>query len=409
MRQSYLFPPTVKAAPKDAAAVSHKYLVQGGYINQLAAGIWSLLPLGFKVYKKVEQIIREEMTAIDGQEILLPTLQPKEIWVKSGRWDKIEPPLFTLKDQHKKELALGPTHEEVITELARTYIQSYKQLPLAMFQIQNKFRNEIRATGGLLRTREFIMKDLYSFHQDEADLANYYEKVADAYKKIFRRCGLLARMVEASSGSIGGTICHEFAAEAESGEDRIKVCERCGYAANSEEQKGSECPKCGAKLAIKSAIEVGHIFKLGDVYSKKMGANFIDEKGVKKSLVMGCYGIGLGRLVATIAEVNQDKKGIIWPVEVAPFHAHLLVLGKDKKTFSIAENVYDKMTKEGVKILYDDRQDVNAGEKFADADLLGIPYRLVVSDKTGNNIELKGRGEEKVELLDLEGVIKKFT
>jgi len=409
MRQSQLFTKTLRSNPKDAQTISHKLLVRAGYINQLTSGVWSLLPLGWRVYKKIENIIREEMNAIDGQEVFLPTLQPKELWQETGRWETIDPPLFKVKDRHDKWLCLGPTHEEVITDLARQYIQSYKDLPLAVYQIQNKFRNEMRPTGGLLRTREFVMKDLYSFHTCEEDLDEYYQKVVEAYHNIYKRCQLKSIAVEASSGSIGGTSSHEFMILADSGEDKILVCEKKDWGINLEIGRGqNKCLLCGGKLELKNAIEAGHTFKLGTLYSQKMGANFMDKDGKQKPIVMGCYGIGLQRLMATIVEVHHDEFGIIWPKSVTPYDVHLVGLDlEDKKVEKLAEEVYQKLIKAKIEVLYDDRLE-SAGVKLKDADLIGIPVRLVVSQKTGKKVEYKERGSKKIGLLTINEVIDKI-
>jgi len=408
MRQSKFFTKTSKTDPKDAATFSHKFLVKAGYINQLTSGAWSLLPLGLRVYKKIENIIREEMNALGAEEILMPSLQPKELWLETGRWDTIDPPLFKVKDRHEKWLALGSTHEEVVTDLARTYIESYKDLPKAVYQIQNKFRNEMRPTGGLLRTREFIMKDLYSFHKSSEDLDDFYEKVKQAYFKIYDRCELKAVAVEASSGSIGGSISNEFMILADSGEDKILVCPKCDWGANTEIGKDiTECPKCSSKLEIKNAIEISHVFKLKTVYSQKMNLNFTDSDGQKKLVMMGCYGIGLQRLMATIIEASHDQNGIIWPASVSPFNIHLIGLDLDDKNIAEqAEKIYEQLSKK-YEVLFDDRQD-SAGAKFKDADLIGIPVRLVVSKKTGDKVEYKERNEKTIQLMTIEQIINKL-
>ncbi|MAF13325.1 MAG: proline--tRNA ligase [Parcubacteria group bacterium] len=404
MKQSKLFAKTLKNLPKDAVTISHQLLLRADFIDQLAAGVYTLLPLGFRVHKKIENIIREEMNSLGAQEFIMPTLIPKSLWTETGRWKTIDPPLFVVKDRHGKELGLGPTHEEVITDLIRRRINSYKDLPFSLYQIQNKFRNEMRATGGLLRVREFVMKDLYSFHTDAKDLAAFYKKVTQAYKNIYQRCGVESVMVEASSGSIGGNECHEFMVIADSGEDNILVCRECGWAGNVEVfDKQKDCPECKTNLETKKGIEAGHIFKLDDIYSHKMKANFVDQKGKAKPIMMGCYGIGVGRLMATVVESSNDKTGIIWPTSIAPFQVHLVSLKENLK----ADKIYQQLTKAGVEVLYDDR-DISAGAKFAEADLIGIPYRLVVSQKTQNKIEFKPRGEKKAELLSLEQVLKKL-
>lgn len=404
MRYLKLFGKTLKTTPKKAEAVSHQYLVKGSFVDQLSAGIYSFLPLGWRVHQKIENIIREEMNAIGGQEVFLPTLQPKSLWQETDRWEKMDPPLFILKDQHKREYALGSTHEEVITDLARRYINSYKDLPLYLYQIQNKFRNEIRATSGLLRVREFIMKDLYSFHTSEKDLNDYYQKVLESYKKIFTRCGFVVKITEATSGTIGGDVSHEFMMLCKTGEDKILFCPKCDFATSKEAFK--KCSKCGSLLEEGRAIENGHIFKLGTRYSKEMNAYFVDKKGKKQLIWMGCYGIGVGRLMGTVVEAHHDKKGIIWPENIAPFKAHLICLNKGE--IKISDDVYQKLEKEGIEVLYDDRKDVSAGIRFADADLIGIPYRLVISNRTKGKIELKKREEDKTELLNLSDLIKKL-
>lgn len=409
MRYSQLFGKTLKTAPKEAETVSHKLLVQGGFIDrQLAAGIYSFLPLGWRVEQKIEEIIREEMNAIGGQEILMPALQPKELWLKSGRWEEMDPPLFTVKDRHKKDFALASTHEEAITDLASHFVQSYKDLPSYLYQIQTKFRNEMRSTGGLLRTREFMMKDLYSFHADEKDLGEYYQKVIEAYKKIFGRCGFVVKVVEAESGPIGGKTSHEFMMLCQTGEDHIYFCPSCDWVTSK--GKKEKCDQCGCQTEEGQAIENGHIFKLGTKYSEKLGAYFTDQDGQKKPVFMGCYGIGIGRLVATVVEAHHDERGILWPKEIAPFAAHLIVVdGQDKQAKTRADEVYSELAKQGAGVLYDDREDISAGEKFANADLIGIPVRLVISEKTGNQVEWKKRDEEKTELVSLDEAIKRLS
>ncbi len=403
MRQSQLFARTKKEAPREAVSVSHKLLARGDFIDQLAAGIYTLLPLGWRVFKKIEEIIREEMNAAGGQEFFMPTLIPKNLWQETGRWETIDPPLFVVKDRHGKELALGPTHEEVITDLVRRRINSYKDLPFFLYQIQNKFRNELRATGGLLRVREFIMKDLYSFHSDPEDLAKFYSKMAEVYLRIYRRCGLEAVMVEATSGSIGGNQCHEFMVFASSGEDKVAVCSNCNWAANQEAVGDSEnCSKCGAKIKVRQGIEAGHIFKLDENYSQKMKAEFVAEDGRTKPIIMGCYGIGLGRLLAAAVEVNHDSRGIVWPESLAPFMVQLISLNQPEA----AEKVFQALKEAGLEVLYDDRDELSPGEKFADADLIGLPWRLVVSAKTGIQVEVKKRTAEKAELMTLDRALE---
>jgi prolyl-tRNA synthetase len=406
MLYSQLFGKTLKKPPKGAGAISHQYLVKGGFIDQLSAGIYSFLPLGWRVHRKIENIIREEMNAVGGQEVFLPTLQPKSLWQESKRWDNMDPPLFTLKDRHQKEYALGSTHEEVITDLVRRFVKSYKDLPLYLYQIQNKFRNEIRSTSGLLRVREFVMKDLYSFHAEKKDLDDYYEKVLKSYKKIFTRCGFVVKVAEALSGSIGGDVSHEFMMLCPTGEDKILYCPQCDFATSKEVLE--KCPHCQSKLQNGLAIENGHVFKLGTKYSQSMRAYFVDKKGKKKLIWMGCYGIGLGRSMATMVEANHDERGIIWPKSVSPYQTYLLVISETKDVRRKADKIYEELQKNNIDVLYDDREDVSAGVKFADADLIGIPVRLVVSERAGDKIEWKKRDSEKTELLSLPQVIKKL-
>lgn len=406
MKQSQLFGRTKKETPKEAETISHKLLLRGDFIDQLISGVYSFLPLGWRVHEKIEQIVREEINAIDGQEVFLPVLQPKSLWEETDRWSKFDPPLFKLKDRHQKDLALGPTHEEVITDLVRRRVNSYKDLPFYLYQIQNKFRNEMRPTGGLLRVREFMMKDLYSFHANEKDLIDYYKKVEKAYLKIFNRCGLKAIPMEADSGTIGGSMSHEFAVLAESGESKIFLCPKCGWAISEEKKKNNQCLKCKTELEKKNCIEGSHGFNLGIKYSEKMGALFVDKDGKKKAIIMGCYGLGLGRLMATIIEVHHDNNGIIWPKETAPFDIHLIAIENNKKINDAAEKLYNNLVKGGFEVLYDDRE-LTPGNKFADADIIGIPLRLVISEKTlkNNSVEIKKRTEKEVKIVKIKNIL----
>jgi len=412
MLQSKLFSKTKKEAPKDAEVISHKYLVRGDFIEQSFSGVYRFLPLGLLVLRRIEEVIRKEMIGLGASEIFLPALQNKSLWQETGRWDKIDPPLFKFKDRHQKEIALGSTHEEEITDIFRHRIKSYQDLPLALFQIQSKFRNEMRPTGGLFRTLEFLMKDLYSFHPDEKDLKIFYEKVKKAYFRILEKCGLKSICVEASSGTIGGELSHEFMVPLEAGEDKVLFCPKCGFGANIEKTgEMKNCPKCKAGLEIKNCIELGHIFNLGTKYSQAMGAEYSDRNGKNKPVIMGCYGIGLTRLMAAAVEKNHDLKGIIWPKDIAPFRAHLIQLETGSKVKKAASDLYKELTDgQGfeTKVLYDDR-DKSAGEKFAESDLIGIPIRIVVSEKTlaKKSAEIKKRGETKMKLVKL-GEVKKY-
>ncbi len=397
MRQSQLFYKTKKQAPKDIEAISHQLLYRGDFIDQLGSGIYSFLPLGWLVHQKIAQIIREEMFNIGGQEVFLPSLHPKNIWQKSGRWETMNPPLYKLKDSHKKDFALGSTHEEVMAKIAKERVSSYKDLPFALFQIQTKFRNELRYTGGLLRTREFVMKDLYSFHADEKDFEKYYEIAAKSYLKIFKKCGLSAVRVKASGGGFTAEFTDEFQALTPVGEDTIIFCSKCGFAQNKEITKlkrGDKCPKCGAILKQEKGIEIGNIFPLGTKYSKPFDLSFIDKNGKKKLIIMASYGIGIGRLMAAIVEAHHDDRGIVWPKNVSPYLVHLLPIDmRERQIITQAEKIYRDLQKQGIEVLYDDRQDASTGEKLAESDLFGIPYRILISKKTlkKKSIELKER------------------
>jgi len=404
MRQSELFCKTKKEWPKDAEALSHKLLVRADFIEQSSAGVYRLLPLGYRVVRKIENIIDQEMRKIGGQRILLPALQNKNLWLETKRWETIDPPLFKLKDIHKRETALGPTHEEEITDLARKRVDSYQDLPFALFQIQNKFRNEIRPQGGLLRTREFIMKDLYSFHASEEDLFRFYQKVRKSYFRIFKRCGLKALCVQASSGSIGGELSEEFMIPAQAGEDRILICPKCFWSANIEKSgQIKKCPACQSKLEEKRAIELGHIFNLGTKYSRAMKAYFRDKDGKEKPIVMGCFGIGIQRLMATIVEISHDEKGIIWPKEVSPFDIHLIPIELSGTVEKESKKIYQMLKEKKIDVLYDDRKKKTAGEKLVECDLIGNYWRVVLSKKTLKKgmVEIKRRKEKNPKLVKL--------
>lgn len=403
MKLSNLFTKTTKDYPKDEQSVSAQLLIRAGYVDKVAAGIYTLLPLGLKVVNKISDIIRQEMDALGGQEVLMPGLVPKANLVKTGRFDDFDA-LFKLKGRDEKEYALGATHEEIVSPLAKKYTLSHKDLPFAIYQIQNKFRNEARAKSGVLRTREFLMKDLYSFHENEDDLNSYYDKVLEGYWNIFERVGIKDKtyLVFASGGSFA-KYSHEFQTETEAGEDEVYICKSCRVGLNREILEGDyECPSCKRKdYEIKKAVEVGNIFKLGTNYSQPFELSYVDQSGSFQTVIMGCYGIGIQRLMGTVVEVCRDDKGIVWPENIAPFKYHLISIGGNK---SKADQLYDDLSKRGVEILYDDR-DLSAGEKFADADLIGIPNRLVISDKTGDKIEVKKRNLDSSELAELDRIL----
>lgn len=541
MRQSQLLSPTLREAPSDAEASSHQYLLRGGYIRQLAAGIYSYLPLGRRVLHRIERIVREEMDRAGAQELLLPAMQPAELWRNSGRYERYGPELIRFKDRNEREFTLGPTHEEVITMLLRDEVSSYRKLPLALYQIQTKFRDERRPRFGLLRGREFLMKDAYSFDSDWAGLDRAYRAMFTAYERIFRRCGLEYRAVEADPGTIGGEGgTHEFMALADIGEDHIAVCEACHYAANLEKAaspqpggsrkdrapepehflktliyipdgkepvavvvrgdhdvnelkvaawlgvdqvkladsgtvkevtgapvgyadpmgldipvlmdrdawslataiaganaadnhmrlvrpvrdvpqaivgdfrnvvSGDACPRChDGKLELLQSIEVGHVFKLGTKYSKRLGAVFLDAQGRQQPMLMGCYGIGLSRLMSAIAEQHQDDRGLIWPASVAPYQAHLIpISARDPLQMELAAQLYEQLTQAGIEVLLDDREE-RPGSKFHDADLIGIPYRVIIGKSAEQGqVEWLERAAMKRELVTAAEAIRRIV
>jgi len=559
VRISKLFGKTQREVSAEAETVSHRLLLKAGMIHQVAAGVYSYLPLAWRVLKKIENIIREEMNAAGGQELMLPVLQPLELWQETGRDLAFGKGLFTLSDRRDRKLALGPTHEEVITQLVSYNVKSYRDLPLLLYQIQTKFRDEPRPRAGLVRVREFTMKDLYSFDCDEEGLSQSYNKMLQAYQNIYTRCGLPTLLVEADSGAIGGKDSHEFMVITETGEDEIIYCQNCGYSANVEKAQsakakladekplpleevdtpgitkidevssflkvpqsrilkevfyvadaelifavirgdieinevklknslhcfdlrlaseaevkaagivagsaspigvtgirviaddsitsganfiagankpdthfrnvnyprdfkvdlvtdiarakaGDGCPRCGRKLSFSRGIEVGHIFKLGTFLSQKLGASFVDANGVSQPMVMGCYGIGLGRLLAAAIEQNHDDKGIIWPMSITPYHIYLCPLYRENsEVATAAEKLYAKLEAEGLEVLFDDRPE-SPGVKFNDADLLGIPIRVTISPRTleTNSAEIKKRSEKKSELVPLERIVARL-
>ncbi len=555
-----MFIPTLKEAPSDAEIVSHQLMVRAGMVRKVAAGIYTLLPMGLRAIRRVERIVREEMDMAGAQELFMPTVIPAELWQTSGRWDAYGKELLRIKDRHNREFCIGPTHEEVITDLVGREVRSYRDLPLNIYQIQTKFRDEIRPRFGLMRGREFMMKDAYSFHATEEDAELEYKKMYDTYCRIFERCGLDFRPVEAETGNIGGSSSHEFMVLAETGEDAVAGCTKCTYGANVERAEtgqapesesgnseklnsiervstpgmktveevsaflkvspryliktliynsdmgviaalvrgdydlneaklarevgaawieladeesvmkttgapsgfagpvglkctiladhsvkgivngvtganegdahlinvnpnrdftvksfsdlrivvdGDDCPRCDGNLSIRRGIEVGHVFKLGTKYSNSMGATFLDEDGKQQPLIMGCYGIGIGRTVAACIEQNHDTNGIAWPLPMAPFQVTILPLtAREQEVTEEAERLYEEISALGVDVLLDDR-DERAGVKFNDAELLGTPIRIVIGKKglKEGGVEIKGRTEQEAQLVPLEGVI----
>lgn len=411
MRYSQLFGKTVKNVSSDLESRNAELLTKAGYVDQLTAGVYTYLPLGLRVLNRIKDIVREEMDAIGGQEILMPALTPKEPWKISGRWDDPgREVMFQLEGHGDKEYALGWTHEEIVTPLVKKFVKSYKDLPVMVYQIQDKFRNEARAKAGLLRGREFSMKDLYSFHRDEAGLEAYYEKSKQAYLNVYKRCGIDALVVEASGGAFS-KYSHEFQVLTDSGEDLVFYCASCRYAQNkeiAEIKSGDACPKCKeGKVTEGKAIEVGNIFMLKTRFTDAFDFKYIDETGKPQPVMMGCYGIGPSRVMGTIAEIYNDANGLKWPAAIAPFDLHLIELkSKDEKVREQATALYGALMQAGLEVLYDDREDKGAGEKFGDADLIGIPKRIIISEKTlkDESVEIKDRasGETKmVKLADL--------
>jgi prolyl-tRNA synthetase len=418
MRLSQAFIPTMKEVPSEAQIPSHQLMLRAGMIRKLSSGIYEFLPLGYIVLKKVEQIIREEMNAAGAQELLLPALHPKELWEETGRWEIYGDEMMKVIDRNKRQFGLGPTHEEVITDLVRKEVKSYRQLPVILYQFQTKFRDEIRPRFGIMRGREFIMKDCYSFDKDDAGLNANYQKMVQAYKNICTRCGFDFRMVQADSGNIGGSLSHEFMVLAGTGEEAIHYCDACQVALKARESEGEQpaavekqlCPTCHKEMKYSRVIEVGHTFNLGTKYSAKMKATFLDEKGESKPYIMGCYGIGVSRIVAAAIEQSHDSNGIIWPKQISPYQAIVLPLDvTNEPVKTAAEDLYARLKSKGVEVLLDDR-DERAGVKFKDADLIGIPVKVIVSAKTiaESKIELKLRKTGEVFKLSVEESLQKI-
>ena len=411
MKYSQVFPKTQKQAPTGAESINHKLLVRAGFIDQLMSGSWTLLPMGFRVVSKINDIIRQELNKTGAQELLMPLLHPKEIWNETGRWEAAKEIMYQLKKDNK-DFGLSFTHEEIVVDLIRKHAPSPKDFPIKIYHFSTKFRHELRAKSGILRGREFLMKDLYSVHLTEVDMLKYYHEVIEAYLKIFKRLGLEVKVVESSGGVFTDRNSHEFQVLSEVGEDTVYYCDKCDFAENEEIAKikqGDKCPKCsGGKIKTSKAIEVGNIFPLGTMYAEKMGAFYTDSNGAKKPLWLASYGIGPTRILGTLVEMFHDNKGIVWPESVAPYKVHLISLHSENQSVKkFADKVYKDLKAENIEVLYDDRQ-AAAGEKFNDADLLGIPVRLVVSAKTGEKIEWKERINNETELLDLEELIRKL-
>lgn len=415
---SQFFLPTIKETPADAELVSHQLMLRAGLIRRLASGLYTWLPMGVRVLKKVENIVREEMNRAGALEILMPAVQPSELWVETERWEKYGNELLKIKDRHERDFCFGPTHEEVVTDLMRNELNSYKQLPLNVYQIQTKFRDEIRPRFGVMRAREFLMKDSYSFHVDTESLKKTYQDMYDAYIKIFTRLGLRFRAVLADTGQIGGAFSHEFQVLAESGEDIVVYSDGSDYAANIERaenlaktqpvQEGDDSPDGKGKLKFARGIEVGHVFQLGDKYSQSMNLTVLGEDGKSLHPQMGCYGIGVSRIVAAAIEQNNDEKGIIWPDAMAPFQIAIIPM-QFHKAYRVREKamaLYEQLQSLGFDVLLDDRKE-RAGVMFADMDLIGIPHRIVIGERgiDAGTVEYKHRMNDTSEDMSIEQLL----
>lgn len=412
MRQSKLFTKTRKSVSKDEQSLNAQLLERGGFVYKNFAGVYSYLPLGYRVLQKIIGIMREEMNAIGGQEVLLGSLQDPEIWKKTKRWEAKDMDIwFRTELAGGAILGLANTHEEPLTEIMSHYAASYKDFPVYVYQFQTKFRNELRAKSGLMRVREFIMKDLYSFSRTQEELDEFYEKCASAYLKIFKRVGIGGKTYRTfASGGAFSKFSDEFQTESAAGEDTIYLDRKKRIAVNKEVYKDDVLKELGLKkdsLEEIKGIEVGNIFKLGTKYSEPLDLFFTDEGGKKKPVIMGSYGIGPGRVMGAVVELCNDDKGIVWPVAIAPFQVNLLSFSKAKgdTVNKEAEKIYASLLSEGIEVLYDDR-DASPGEKFADADLIGIPYRAVVSERTKGKIEVKKRNETEARTMSLKELFK---
>ena len=401
---SKTFIPTLKDSPQDAEVISHQLMLRAGMIRKVSSGIYTWLPLGLKVLRKIENIVREEMDQSGAQEVMMPMVHPKELWEETKRWEKMGPELLRFKDRHDRDFCLGPTHEEVITDLVRNNVKSYKELPLNIYQIQTKFRDEIRPRYGVMRGREFLMKDSYSFNIDEVSLQETYLLMRNTYKKILERIGLEYKIVKADSGAIGGDASEEFHVLAENGEDTIAISDASEFAINTElllnegedisSLEGKPSPDGNGVIEIKKGIEVGHIFQLGKIYTELMKVNVLNQEGRAVDLFMGCYGIGVSRLVAAAIEQNNDDKGIVWPESIAPYEVNIVAIGyaKEPKIAEAANNLSEQLKSMGYEVIVDDRKD-GYGTKMKDAELIGIPVNIIIGNKfiESGEVELKHR------------------
>jgi prolyl-tRNA synthetase len=423
MLLSKILLPTLKDAPQEAEVISHKLMLRAGMIRKVASGIYTWLPLGLKVLRKIENIVREEMDASGAQEVFMPMVQPRELWEETKRWDKMGPELLRIKDRHDRDFCLGPTHEEVITDVIRSTVKSYKELPLNIYQIQTKFRDDPTPRYGIMRGREFLMKDSYSFNMDEESLQETYLTMRDTYKKVLERMDLEYKISAADSGAIGGDSSEEFHILADNGEDTIAVSDTSEFAINTElllkdgedikSLEGKPSPDGKGTIQIKKGIEVGHIFKLGEIYADSMKANVLNNEGKASTLFMGCYGIGVSRLVAAAIEQNNDEKGIIWPHSIAPYDINIIAIGydKNKEIASASNQLYLQLKEMGYEVLLDDRKD-GYGTKIKDSELIGIPLNIIIGKQFIENkeVELKSRsGESSINpIADIETILEFF-
>lgn len=415
MKQSHLFTKTKKESPADEVSLNAELLIRAGFIHKEMAGVYSYLPLGLRVLNKIENIIREEMNKVGGLEMKTSALQNKEVWEKTNRWnDDVVDNWFKTQLKSGGEVGLSFTNEEAYSNILKQYINSYKDLPIYPYDFKEIFRNETRSKSGIMRGREFFWKALYSFSKDEAEHQEFYEKMKEAYKAIFKRAGIghITYMTFASGGTFS-KFSHEFQTITSVGEDTIYLDENSNIAINQEVYNDEVIAELGLNkenLVEKKAVEVGNIFSLGTKFSEPFDLKYKDEKGEEKIVIMGSYGIGLGRLMGTVVETLSDDKGIIWPESIAPFKVHLLVLGEEENTRNEASSLYSQLLEKGIEVFYDDRHDTTAGEKFADSDLIGIPYRLVVSKRSlaDGGYELKKRNETSGKIMNKEDVLGMF-
>ena len=406
MKASQFYISTLKEAPQEAELVSHQLMIRAGLIRRLGSGLYSWMPIGLRILKKIENIIRDEMNRAGALELLMPAIQPKELWDETNRWEVFGPQMLKISDRHERLFCFGPTHEEVITDIVRKEIKSYKQLPINFYQIQTKFRDEIRPRFGVMRAREFMMKDSYSFHSSLDSLKETYQVMYETYKKIFDRIGLNYRAVQADNGAIGGDGSHEFHVLADSGEDEIVYDESSDFAANIEVAKNHPDKD---KFKTCRGIEVGHIFQLGTKYSEAMQAEFIDQDGESKPMIMGCYGIGVSRIIAAAIEQNYDADGMILPKSIAPFEVIITPIGLEKndEVLKVSLDLYEDLVNRGVDVILDDRG-LRPRVMFSEAELLGIPFRITISEKLlkDGKFEFKARVSNANQLLDKGALLK---